>query len=64
MLIDILTDEYRVKVKVLAYVDDFLAVIGLEDLIIWWNVLKEIGPKFEYYPEPKTFSVTKHHKAK
>ena len=65
MLIDIFIDENRVQVKVSAYTDINSAISELRDLKIWWNALKEIGPKFEYYPEhKKTWLVVKPYETK
>ena len=65
MLIEVLINEYQVKVNVLAYADDFSAAGRLQDLRIWWNLLNEIGLKFGYYSEPtKTWLIVKAAKAK
>ena len=60
MLIDIPSNEYSANVNVMAYADDFSAAGNLRDLTRLWIVLTEIGPKFDYYPEPtKTWLVVK-----
>ena len=60
MLIDILSNEYRANVNVVAYTDDFSAAGNSRDLRSWRSVLTEIGPKFGYYPKPtKTWLVVK-----
>ena len=65
MLIEVLINEYKVTVNVLAYADDFSAAGRIQDLRIWWNVLNEVGPKFGYYPEPtKTWLIVKAEKSK
>lgn len=36
----------------MAHADDISATRNLQNLRRWWNVLREIGPEFVYYPEP------------
>ena len=59
MLIDIPSNEYSANVNAMAYADDFSTSRNLQDLRRWWSVLREISPKFGYYPEPtKTWLVS------
>ena len=37
-----------------AFADDFSTAGKLTSLLHWWTILLEIGPKFGYYPEPKS----------
>ena len=52
MVLDITnTKTYSVAIMV-AYADDFSATGSISSLKYWWDTLCELGPKFNYFPEP------------
>ena len=52
MVLDITnTKTYSVAIMV-EYADDFSAAGSISSLKYWWDTLWELGPKFNYFPEP------------
>ena len=52
MLMHVLTDVEN-STKMVVFADDLTGAGRLEMLSRWWKTLFEIGPKFDYYPQPK-----------
>ena len=51
MIIGIISTSPDNTSKMVAYADDFTAGGTVKDLKYWWKTLRELGPKFGYYPE-------------
>ena len=52
MFIEILNELPDSQAKTSAFADDFSAAGSIRNLMQWWKILCDLGPKFGYFPEP------------